>query len=245
MTTTALYKLNIKKHRRKAKGGIMAEKKKGGFAKKILGGVLEAGATGTAAAGVMSLLKKLTEEVATNPEIRKTVTEKLSGFIKGGRTYDDELAFHASLNLVPKNIANAEEKALFEQVHQGMLHPDFTGKTASERIELERRRDLAKGLIFLVAHDKTAHEEGTKRFALVSRMWKQFFSGMKNLLDNPSKIKFLEEHIMRYGENHQESTTLKEAIGPVKGFVAKALGAEAQSAANQEIQDALKRRKRR
>ncbi|MFA7319241.1 MAG: hypothetical protein WC022_01455 [Parcubacteria group bacterium] len=223
----------------------MAEKKKGGFAKKFLGEMLEAGATGTAAAGVMSLLKKLTEEVATNPEVKKAVTEKLSGFIKGGRTYDDELAFYASVSLVHGNIANAGEKTLFEQVHQGMLHPDFTGKTANERIELERRRDLAKGLIFLVAHDKTVYAEDTKRFVLVNPMWKQFFSGIKNLQDNPSKIKFLEERIMRYGENHQEGTTLKEAINPVKGFVAKALGAGAQAAANRKIQDAFKRRKRR
>lgn len=242
----------------------MAEKKTGGFAKKIIEELFEVGATGAATAGALSLIKKLTGEVVNDPAIKKALADKLSGFVKGGRTRDDELAFDASLNLVPEDIAKAEEKQLFEQVHQSMLHPDYAGATVDERIELERRRDLAKGLIFKVAHDKTAYEEGPKQFTLVTPMWRQFFSGIKKLPDNPSKIQFLEERIMRYGENYQEGTTLKEVIPPVKSFVAKTFsagsqgasntakeffdktfGEEAQRTANQKIQDALDRRKRR
>ncbi|GEM_PF-3274247 len=213
-------------------------------AKRIVGELLEAVATGAAAAGFMGLVKKLTGEVVNDPAIRKAVIDKVSGFVKGGRTYDDELALDASLSLIPENVADDEEKQLFEQVHQSMLHPDYTGATVDEKNELERRRDLAKGLIFKIAHDKTAYEEGPKRFALVTPMWKQFFSGIKDLPDKPSKIKFIEKRVMRYGENHQEGTTLKEVLPPAKSFVAKTFGAEAQKAANDKIQKALEERGR-
>jgi len=157
------------------------------------------------------LVKDLLGKAAKNPEIQKVATEQLLKVAKGGRGRVDETFFIVSL--ITLSGVSKENKELFLDKHYEMLHPDLSGKNPDVISELRWKEKLAKGLIFLIAEDRTAvDEKPSKRFQYAREIWYAIFLDIDRLPDDNAKLKVLEQRILHFGKNHQERITLPEAI---------------------------------
>ncbi|HPN96609.1 MAG TPA: hypothetical protein PLK35_02475 [Candidatus Moranbacteria bacterium] len=159
--------------------------------------------------------KDLIEHLIKHPELQAVATEKLIGVTKKGRTRADELFFIASL--ITLHGVSAKNKQLFLQKHCELLHYKTEGKSPEELTELKKKEQLAKGLIFLIAEDKTAVDENkSKRFQYAREIWYAIFLGIDDLPDDTTKLQVLEERIVHFGKNHQDGMTLHEAIEKIQ-----------------------------
>ncbi len=217
-----------------------ATDKKSGVVKKIIGEVAEAAATGVFAGGVMSLIKNL----MSHPDIHEAVKEKLVEILKGGRGRGDESVFFTSL--VSLTGISLDDKLLFLKKHYEMNNPDFAGKSPEETQRLKLLYDRAKGLVFLMAEDKTANEKNpNERFIFANQLWYGIFLGITKCPDENSKMDLLEERIIHFGKNNQENITLGEAAKPVVGFVKNLFSEETSNDVARRIREAKLRRKAR
>ncbi|MFZ2882496.1 MAG: hypothetical protein WA019_05470, partial [Candidatus Moraniibacteriota bacterium] len=138
-----------------------------------------------------------------NPAIQTKIIEELIKVAKDGRTRADELFFFTSLiNL--ENVS-AENKKLFLKKHYELVSPDLSGKTKKEVAELKRKEELASGLVFLIAEDKTINNENPqKRFQYAKDIWYGIFWEINKERDDIKKLALLEERILHFGKNSQE-----------------------------------------
>ena len=163
------------------------------------------------------LIKEIFSSLIKNPTIQTKLTEELMKVAKGGRTRTDEMFFFTSLvkleNVSPQN------KQLFLQKHYELLNPDFYGKTPEEILGLKKKEKLAKGLVFLIAEDKTiADPNSAKRFQYAKEIWYGIFLDIDKLPDDNTKLQILEQRILHFGKNNQESMTISEIGEKLKGW---------------------------
>jgi hypothetical protein len=150
-----------------------------------------------------------------NPETQKKALEKIVEMTKGGRTRSDELLFIASLISLSGPDATLENKQLFLQKHYELCELNLIGKTPEEIKELQRKKKLAEGLIFLIAEDKTANDK-KNLFKFANQIWHGIFMGINELTDDANKMRVLEQRILHFGKNHQEKMTSQEIIEKIK-----------------------------
>jgi len=176
-------------------------------------------------------IKNLWGKVMGHSKVQETATKILTEIFPDGRTREDELAFYASLISLPA--IDAVLKGLFLKKHSELLNPDLTGKNATQIAELRRKEKMAKGLVFLIAGDESISDVNCSKkdsSKLANEVWYGIFMGVKDLPDENSKLKLLEERILHFGKNNQERMSLAEAmekIGPLWGkidFTAGKLG---------------------
>lgn len=163
-------------------------------------------------------VKEILKKTAGHTELQTEAMKKIVEITKGGRTRADELVFIASLISLTDPDATLENKQLFLQKHYELLCPDFTGKDPAEVAKLQQKEKMAKGLIFLIAEDKTICNPACVQedlFRLANKVWCGIFLGVKDLPDENAKLQVLEKRILHFGKNNQERMSLAEVVGKI------------------------------
>ncbi len=151
--------------------------------------------------------------ILNHPELTKKLGEKIIEISKNGRDRNDEMAFISSLSNIPNTEVSDELKELFLEKHAEMLFPDFTGKAPDQIVKLKKMEKMAKGIIFLIAEDKSIEDpDPTKRHILAKEIWKMIFFRISVLPNKNAKLAALEQRIMHFGKNNQDKVTLEELI---------------------------------
>lgn len=174
---------------------VAGDSKAAGVVKKIAGEAVEVIFTG----GFIAIVQKLISSIVSSPEFKKTASEKVISIFAGGKTRADELVCYSSL--VNVSSVSAEDKILFMTKHHEMLNPDLNGRTSEEKRALILGRERARGIVSLMAEDKSFSKTGSEQFFFASKTWHGIFLGINLCPDIPAKMDMLEKRIIHFGEN--------------------------------------------